>query len=80
VLKLETSGMLENFPANYAPEHLKEKEDKLSLQTKKKEDVKVINTASFEILDFQGIPSSISILQTDAVPLEDLRVFKEKRK
>lgn len=52
MLKLETSGMLENFPANYAPEHLKEKEDKLSLQTKKKEDVKVINTASFEILDF----------------------------
>ena len=72
--------MLENFPANYAPEHLKEKEDKLSLQTKKKEDVKVINIASFEIIDFSGIPSSISILQTDAVPLEDLRVFKEKRK
>jgi len=30
VLKFETSGMLENFPANYAPEHFKEKEDKLS--------------------------------------------------
>ena len=72
--------MLENFPANYAPEHLKEKEDKLSSQTKKKEDIKVVNTASYEILDFSGIPSSISILQTDAVPLEDMRVFREKRK
>lgn len=80
VLKLETSGMLENFPANYAPEHMKEKEDKLSLQTKKKEDIKILNTGSYEILDYAGIPSSVSILQTDAVPLEDLRVFKEKRR
>jgi len=72
--------MLENFPANYAPEHMKEKEDKLSLQTKKKEDIKILNTGSYEILDYAGIPSSVSILQTDAVPLEDMRVFKEKRR
>lgn len=72
--------MLENFPANYAPEHLKEKEDKLSLQTKKKEDIKILNTGSYEILDYAGIPSSVSILQTDAVPLEDMRMFKEKRR
>jgi hypothetical protein len=72
--------MIENFPANYAPDHLMEKEDKLSQTSKKKEDVKIISTSNYQILDYAGIPSSVSIMLTDAVPLEDMRVFKDKRK
>ena len=79
-MKLETHGLIENFPANYAPDHILEKEDKLSQSLKKKEEIKVINTSSYEIVEYAGIPSSVSIVQTDAVPLTDLRIFKEKRK
>ena len=54
--------MIENFPANYAPDNIKDKEDKLSQLSKKKEDVRIINTSSYEILDYAGIPSSVSIM------------------
>jgi len=56
-----------------------EEKDKFS-QGKNKDALKVIGTSSYEILDYFGIPSSVSLLQTDATSIEDLRVFREKRK
>lgn len=79
VLKYETCSLIENFPSNYIPDFLTEEKDKFS-QSKNKEALKVIGASSYEILDYFGIPSSVSLLQTDATSIEDLRVFREKRK
>lgn len=80
ILKLETSSLIENFPCNYIPDHLMEKEDKLRQESRRKDDIKFVNPSTYEILDYSGIPSSISILQADSVPQQDMREFREKRK
>lgn len=39
----------------------------------------MINTSSYEIQDFKGIPSSASLMGLDACQQEDTRAFKYKR-
>lgn len=41
--------------------------------------VKVLVPSSYEIVDYSAIPSSTSLLTVDASPIEDLRLFKQKR-
>lgn len=69
--------MLENFPFHYLPEELKQVED--SFGSKKTEDFKVINTGDYQILDYEGVPSSATLLGMEAAPIQDTRIFKEKR-
>lgn len=69
--------MLENFPLNYLPEEFKEDEDRLSIKTP--EDFKCIRSTDYTILEHSGIPSTMSLLTTDATPIEDTRLLKHKR-
>ena len=77
VLKYETHPMLENFPSNYLPDEFSSDPDK---DTKKQKDVfKFLNTTDHLVTDYSGIPSSSTLLTAESAPIEDMRIFKQKK-
>lgn len=76
VFKYESSPLIENFPCHYLPKQFIQDTSESSIDSKPSEIVKVLLPSSGEIVDYQGIPSSTTILQMESSGIEDLRSFK----
>ena len=79
VLKNETNMLQEACSYTYLPDDLKD-DDSSKIGGKKYEEIKIMNAQAYKILDHFGIPSSATLVQADAIPIEEIRYFKEKRK
>ena len=68
--------MFENFTAPYMPE---EQEVDLLDGGMNFEEVKVVNYSNLDIVNYRGIPSSISLMKAEASQPEELEEYKRKR-
>lgn len=79
LFKYETSPLLENFPYNYLPAQFCEDGEEKHSNAKQPEQLKCLQPSEYKILNYHGIPSSMTLLQVDSAPIEDTRLFKSKR-
>lgn len=79
MFRYETSTLLENFNHRYMPDQFLRQEDK-SVKDKPDEVIKCLSIADYAVTDYEGIPSTFSLLQAEACPVEDTREFKQKIK
>jgi len=79
VLKYETNSLLENFPADYLPDQFVTDKENAKLGQKLPDALKFINTSDFSITDYTGIPSSATLMTTEASNIIDVRKFKQKK-
>jgi hypothetical protein len=68
--------MIENYPDNYLPDQLKNEPNDEIMGKKKVEIYKFLNVEKHEILDYSGIPSSVTLLVAESSPIEDMKAFK----
>jgi len=74
IFDFETSNVIESFPAAY---ELKEEVDDNEF-TEKKDDIRVLNPNEYRIINHLGIPSTSNLLEADASPFEDVKLFRDK--
>jgi hypothetical protein len=73
VFKYETCPLLENFPAHYAMPKKEKTIDRLGSKMDKVEDeIRAINPASYTVIDYTALPSSVSILNATGANNEDI--------
>ena len=75
VFKYETNPLLENFTYPYMPPD--KQTDELEDQNDSS-DVHVINAASMNIVDFEGIPSSAQLVSCESSSHDEMKKFKQR--
>lgn len=73
--------MIENFTSNYIPfsEEVEQSKKGIGFEKKPPKEVKLINVNNYEILDYFGIPSSVTLMTAESSPQSDIKHFKQKR-
>ena len=75
IFKFETNKLVENFTYPYTP---KEIEENALDESQQKKEVRVLNPIEMSVLDWEGIPSSATLVQCESSSIEELRVFKQR--
>ena len=77
VFVMETSNMIENFTAPYMP--AEESVNLLDEAEVSGREIKVVNPDDLSILNYRGIPSSMSLMTADAATPEEIAKYRQKQ-
>ena len=78
VFVMETSNMIENFTAPYMPEE--ESVNLLDEAEISAREVKVVSPEDLSILNYRGIPSSISLMNAEAATPEEIAKYRQRHR